>query len=73
LILIADIVETPRNVAAISDDPNDDSIVAAAVVARAEALVTLDRHLHQAKVKDYCRLRGIVVLTDVELLARLRA
>jgi putative PIN family toxin of toxin-antitoxin system len=54
-------------------DPKDDPIVHTAVAGAAEVLCTRDRHLHQSAVSGYCRSRGIQVLDDVALLARLRA
>ncbi len=54
-------------------DPNDDLIVATAVLGGAEVICTLDRHLRHPDVVAYCAERGIRVMTDVELLQRLRA
>jgi len=54
-------------------DPKDDPIVHTAVAGAAEVLCTRDRHLHHSAVTGYCRIRGIEVLDDVKLLARLRA
>ncbi len=55
------------------NDPQDDPIVHTAVAGAANVLCTRDRHLHQSTVMEYCRIHGIEVLDDVELLARLRA
>lgn len=57
----------------VPNDPDDDHIVAAAVAARADVICTLNRHLHALGVRDYCAQRSIDILTDVELLERLRA
>ena len=54
-------------------DPLDDPIVHATVAGKADVLCTLDRHLLQPAVSAYCGLRGVRVITDVELLALLRA
>jgi putative PIN family toxin of toxin-antitoxin system len=54
-------------------DPNDDPIVHTAVAGAADVLCTRDRHLHHSDVTQYCRSRGIEVVADIELLARLRA
>jgi hypothetical protein len=54
-------------------DPDDDSIVAAAVYGRADVLCTRDRHLRRSEVISYCAQFNIRILTDVELLAELRA
>ena len=62
--------DAPRSV--VTHDCEDDSVVATAVVGKAEALCTLDRHLHHPEVVAYCRGNGIQVLDDVQLLAILR-
>ena len=54
-------------------DPQDDPIVHTAVAGIADVLCTRDRHLHHGTVTEYCRIRGIEVMDDVELLAQLRA
>lgn len=54
-------------------DPDDHWIVRTAVEGRADVLCTLDRHLRTLEVRGYCESRGITILTDVELLDRLRA
>jgi putative PIN family toxin of toxin-antitoxin system len=58
--------------AIVVNDPQDDPIVHTAVAGEADALCTRDRHLHHSAVTEYCRIHGIEVLDDVELLARLR-
>ena len=47
-------------------------IVQTAVIGKADALCTLDRHIHHVSVQRYCADRRISVLTDRELLAQLR-
>jgi len=54
-------------------NPQDDPIVHTTVAGVAEVLCTRDRHLHHGDVTQYCRSRGIEVVDDIELLARLRA
>ena len=54
-------------------DPDDHWIVRMAVEGRADVLCTLDRHLRTREVREYCKPRGITILTDVELLDRLQA
>jgi predicted nucleic acid-binding protein len=67
------VVSVPVTVDAIvPGDPNDDPIVATAVIAQAQVLSTLDRHLRSPSVVNYCAVRGIEVLTDLELLSHLR-
>ncbi len=54
-------------------DPQDDPIVFTAIQSEASVICTLDRHLYQASVLDFCSKHGISVLSDVDLLERLRA
>jgi hypothetical protein len=42
------------------------------VVANAAFLCTLDRHLRTPSVVNYCAAHGIEVISDVDLLRRLR-
>jgi putative PIN family toxin of toxin-antitoxin system len=53
-------------------DPDDDPIVATAILGQADVLCTLDRHLRQPDVKAYCEQFHVRILSDVELLAELR-
>ena len=53
-------------------DPDDDPIVATAIIGKADVLCTLDRHIRDVSVKKYCAEHGISVLTDVELLRQLK-
>lgn len=62
----------PAFVIAVTMDPDDDAIVATAVVAGADVLCTLDRHLHAPPVIAYCEARGIDVMSDADLLQRMR-
>ncbi len=57
----------------VTQDPDDDPIVATAVVGMADVLCTLDKHFFQPDVLHYCQSHGIRVLTDVELLHLLRS
>ena len=66
-------VELPGDSAIVPNDPDDDPIVATAVVGRAEYLCSLDRHLFRPEVHAHCTPHGIRVVTDVELLALLRS
>jgi putative PIN family toxin of toxin-antitoxin system len=66
------LVVAPGLAAAVSTDPDDDAVVAAAVAGSAETLCTRDRHLHQANVKSHGAAHGIQIVTDVELLHQLR-
>lgn len=67
------IASPPAATATVSDDPDDDPVLATAVLGQAEVLCTLDRHLHSPAVKSYCSNHGIQVLTDIEVLQFLRA
>jgi predicted nucleic acid-binding protein len=67
------VVPTSTQEAIVVHDRADDPIVHTAVAGTADVLCTRDRHLHQSAVAEYCRVRGIEVLDDVALLARLRA
>jgi hypothetical protein len=42
-------------------------------VGRANVLCSLNRHLFNSAVRDYCRERGVLVVNDLELLALLRS
>lgn len=53
-------------------DPDDDLIVAIAVMGRADVICTLDRHFDHVTVREYCRQRTIEIMSDVALLTRLR-
>jgi uncharacterized protein len=56
-----------------SRDPKDDPIVMTAVAGNADVLCTLDRHLHDPSVAEYCAGPGIRILKDDELRELLRA
>jgi putative PIN family toxin of toxin-antitoxin system len=68
---MVDVLATDLDV--VPHDPDDNPIVATAIVGAADVICTLDRHLHHVDVKRYCAKRRVDVLTDVELLSRLRA
>src|SRR5688572_25963842 len=58
--------------AIVPSDPDDDPIVATAILGQANMLCTRDRHLRQSSVVTYCQQFGIRILTDLELLPILR-
>ena len=68
------LVATPRDTVAavVEDDPDDDFVIAAAISGSADVICTLDRHLQSAEVRKYRADRAVEVLTDIELLDRLR-
>src|SRR5687767_9100156 len=73
IALVAEDIESPASVTPlVIVDPDDDAVVATAITGKADVLCTLDRHLFHPDVMEHCRQRGVDVLTDVELLARLR-
>lgn len=49
-------------------DPEDDLVIRTALEGKAEVICTLDRHFQHPGVRDFCTLRGIRILSDVELL-----
>jgi hypothetical protein len=53
-------------------DQEDDPVLETALHERVHVLCTLDRHFHHRAVLESCRKRDIEVLTDAELLIRLR-
>ena len=56
----------------VPNDVEDDPVLETAFHGRADVLCTLDRHLHHRAVLESCRKRAVEILTDVELLSRLR-
>lgn len=52
-------------------DPNDDPVVFTAVDGQADVLCAMDRDFYTDNVITFCRLRGIEILNDVQLLQRL--
>ncbi len=56
----------------VSADPDDDPVVHTAVVGQAGALCTLNRHFYDPAVRQYCRERGVLIASDVDILKLLR-
>ena len=56
----------------VPNDQEDDPVLKTAMHGRVDVLCTLDRHFHHRADLESCRKQGIEVLTDVELLIRLR-
>ncbi len=54
------------------NDPKDDPVITAALLGRADILCTLDRHLYTPGVLDFLRQHSIQVMSDVQVLLRLR-
>jgi putative PIN family toxin of toxin-antitoxin system len=53
-------------------DPDDDPVVHTAVVGRADILCTLNRHFFARDVHDYCRERGVLVASELDVVELLR-
>jgi putative PIN family toxin of toxin-antitoxin system len=54
-------------------DEEDDAVVHTAVIGNADALCTLNRHFYAAPVVQYCKDRGVLLASDVDLLRTFRA
>ena len=52
----------------VPSDSDDDPVVHTAVVGHADVLCTLNRHFYHPVVLGYCKQRGVLVGTDVEVL-----
>ncbi|MBI3466021.1 MAG: hypothetical protein HY000_23655 [Planctomycetes bacterium] len=63
---------TVPTVTAIQSDPDDNAVIAAAIAGQAEVICARDRHFRHQDVLDFCALRGIRILDDIELLRELR-
>jgi predicted nucleic acid-binding protein len=60
-------------VAAVPKDPDDDWVVATAVVGTAEVICTRDPNFNDPVVRAYCPQHGIRIMTDLTLLGLLTA
>lgn len=68
LLMVAELVVPPGNPdAVVTDDPDDDPVVAAAIAGKGELLCTKDRHLLSPDVVAYCAAHGVRVVSDVDL------
>lgn len=70
----AEIVNVPAAAAdaVVLSDPDDDPIVATAVLGHADVLATWDRHLFQQSVTDFLLRFGVRVMRETDLLVELR-
>jgi putative PIN family toxin of toxin-antitoxin system len=67
-------ITLPRVMPAIvPTDPKDNPIVMTVLSGRADVLCTLDRHIHEPAVVNFCSFHGVRVMKDLALLAELRA
>jgi putative PIN family toxin of toxin-antitoxin system len=53
-------------------DPDDVHVIQAAICGKADFLCTLDKHFFEEPVPDFCADRGITVITDIDLLKKVR-
>lgn len=53
-------------------DADDDPVVHTAVVGRAEILCTLNRDFYHPDVLEYCKDRGVLIASDVDILHLMR-
>jgi putative PIN family toxin of toxin-antitoxin system len=58
---------------AVLRDPKDDPVIETALLGRADVLCTLDQHLYTPGALEFLRKRSIQVMSDAQLLRRLRA
>jgi putative PIN family toxin of toxin-antitoxin system len=66
------LVEMEEELPAPIRDPKDIQILQTAVAGNADIICTLDRHFYDTTVLEYCNLRGIKVLNDIELVRLIR-
>lgn len=69
---VSEVVFTGPAPRVVPSDPDDDPVVHTAVVGQADALCTLNRHFYDPSVRKYCRERGVLIASDVEILSLLR-
>lgn len=70
---VSDLVDAVVAEPVVLSDPDDDFVVYTAVAGRADALCTLDQHFYQPEVAAFCSRHRIAVVSDVDLLHRLRS
>ena len=67
LAAVAEIVEPSSIDRVVPDDPDDDLVVHTAITGRADVLCTRDSHLLAPLCVQYCALRGVRIVDDIEL------
>jgi uncharacterized protein len=67
-IVIEPIISDP----VVRNDPDDDPVVYTAVEGRVDVLCTRDADFYAPEVIAFCRQRGVEIMTDVELLGKLK-
>ena len=70
---VAEIVDPVTGERVVLNDPNDDPVIYTAVVAHADVICTRDRDFYQPAVLEFCRMRNIRIVADVDLLRILAA
>ena len=66
------LVTLPQTINQVAADPDDDPVLATAVVGGAEILCTRDRHFLNNAVRSHCATHGIKIMDDLDLLKSLR-
>jgi putative PIN family toxin of toxin-antitoxin system len=66
------VIGDPPSTPVVERDPKDDAVILTAIAGEADVICTRDKDLLDANVKAYCALRGIRVLSDIELLDELK-
>jgi putative PIN family toxin of toxin-antitoxin system len=69
---ISELVDVVIREPIILTDPDDDPVVYTAVDGQADVICTLDRDFFQPNVIAFCQENRIAVMTDVQLLRRIR-
>jgi predicted nuclease of predicted toxin-antitoxin system len=69
---VSEVVEAAAGESVALDDPNDDPVIYAAVAGNVDVLCTLDRDFFAPGVVTFCSRRGIMILSDLDLLLKLR-
>lgn len=69
---VATIVEPLISEPIVRSDPQDDPVLFTAVHGRADVLCTRDRDFYLPEVIAFCRQRAIEVMSELQLLSRLR-
>jgi hypothetical protein len=69
----SDTVVLEEPVPKLTNDADDDFVLATAVQGKADVLCSRDRHLRHADVSAYCEMHSLRVLTDTEFLTQMRA
>ena len=68
------LIQLPADIpAVVMADPDDDAVVATAVLGQADTICTRNTHLYAADVVAYLRQWSIEVIDDVQLMALLRS